>query len=340
MPIDFHAHWIPAAMSEVLRKRTSVPMIRRGDDGFEYYHYSYQTAKLMPGFDDIPTRLAEMDRTGITRAVMSLTTVYGVECMPIHESLPLCRAFNDAVSAMCKAHPDRFSGLAALPNADLDAALVEFERAMALPGMVGALLPADGFLSRKRAERFRPIVAAADRRNAVLLVHYGRWASDPDVLKIDSSDNAGVRYGTLDMQSKLSSNMITFSMTNFLAEFPNVTMMVHNLGGNIPYEMERLDHRNYLDRPDDELPSKRIRASTVMVDCNSFGARGIELAVGIYGVDRIVLGTDGTEFGMKWSMDAIAAAKISEADKRAILDGNAARALARVNTAGALAKAA
>ena len=330
MPIDFHAHWIPRLMSDVLRTRTKAPMIRRDADGFDYFDYGYQSAKLMPGFDDVPTRLAEMDRTGITRAVLSLTTVYGVECMPLAESLPLCRAFNDAVGSMCKAHPDRFSGLAALPNADLNAALVEFERAMKLPGMVGALLPGDGFLSKKRAEHFRPIVAAANRRNAVLLVHYGRWASDPEALKIDSSDNPGVRYGTLDMQAKLSSNMITFSMTDFLAEFPHVTMMVHNLGGNTAYEIERLDHRNYLDRPTDELPSKRIRASSVLVDCNSFGARGIELAVEIYGPERVVLGTDGTEFGMKWSMDAIAEARISAADKQAILDGNANRALARV----------
>jgi predicted TIM-barrel fold metal-dependent hydrolase len=339
MPIDFHAHWIPSALSDVLRKRTSVPKIRRAEDGFEYYDYSYQSAKLMHGFDDIPTRLAEMDRTGITRAVMSLTTVYGVECMPIQDSLPLCRTFNDAVGAMCKAHPDRFSGLAALPNADLGAALAEFERAMDLPGMVGAIVPGDGFLSKKRAEQFRPIVAAADRRNAILLVHYGRWASDPEALKIDSSDNPGVRYGTLDMQAKLSAGMITFSMTDFLADFPNVTMMVHNLGGNIPYEMERLDHRNMLDTPNIEMPSKRIRASKVMVDCNSFGARGIELAVEIYGAERIVLGTDGTEFGMKWSMDAIAEANISEADRRAILDGNSERVLARVKS-GKLAMAA
>ncbi len=332
MPIDFHAHWIPAPMSDVLRARTKVPMIRRGDDGFEHLDYGYQSAKLMPGFDDVPTRLAEMDRTGVTRAVLSLSTVYGVECMPLAESLPLCRVFNDSVAAMCAARPERFSGLAALPNADLDAALVEFQRAMDLPGMVGALLPADGFLSKKRAERFRPIVAAANRRSAVLLVHYGRWAGDPEALKIDSSDNAGVRYGTLDMQSKLSSNMVTYAMTDFLAEFPNVTMMVHNLGGNVAFEIERLDHRNYLDRPTDELPSKRIRASSVMVDCNSFGARGIERAVEVYGVERIVLGTDGTEFGMKWSMDAIAEARLSEAEKRAILDGNAAKALARVNT--------
>ena len=69
-----------------------------------------------------------------------------------------------------------------------------------------------------------------------------------------------------------------------------------------------------------------------MVDCNSLGARSIERAVEVYGVEKIVLGTDGTEFGMKWSLDAIAEARLSDAEKQAILSGNAERAMSRVIT--------
>jgi 2,3-dihydroxybenzoate decarboxylase len=134
--------------------------------------------------------------------------------------------------------------------------------------------------------------------------------------------------------------MITFCMSDFLDDYPHVTVLSHNLGGNLPFEVERLDHRILVDRPGDELPSRRIRAARVLVDCNSFGARSIERAVEVYGADRIVLGSDGTEFGMKWSRDAVAEARISEADKQAILDGNAAAALARVKRAGAAVAAA
>ena len=45
-----------------------------------------------------------------------------------------------------------------------------------------------------------------------------------------------------------------------------------------------------------------------------------------------MLGTDGTEFGMKWSLDAIAEARLSDAEKQAILSGNAERAMSRVIT--------
>jgi predicted TIM-barrel fold metal-dependent hydrolase len=328
MTIDMHAHWIPSGLTAALRNRTAPPNIVKLDDGRETMGVAGFSVPLTPGFDDVATRLAEMDRHGIDRGVLSLTTVYGVESLPVAEALPLCRAFNDAVSQMCVDHPDRFSGLASLPAAEVGAAVAEFERAMALPGMVGALLLGDGFLSRKRAEQFRPLFEAADRHHAILLVHYGMLADDPTAPKPDASDNTGARMATLDMQARLSSNMVTFCLTDFLDAFPNVTVLSHNLGGNIPFEIERMDHRALVAHPDAEVPSKKFKASRVMVDCNSFGARGIELAVGFWGARRIVLGTDGTDFGMKWSQDAIAEANISDADKRAILNDNAARLLA------------
>jgi predicted TIM-barrel fold metal-dependent hydrolase len=197
--------------------------------------------------------------------------------------------------------------------------------------MIGAVLPGDGFLSKKRAEKFAPLFEAANRRNAVFLVHYGKLPDDPEAPKVDASDNARDRYGTLDMQSRLSSNMVTFCMTDFLKPYPNVTVMSHNLGGNIPFEIDRMDHRTMCDRPGEELPSRRVKAASILVDCNSLSGRAIELAVQVYGADKIVFGSDGTDFGMDWTQKAIAEARITEAEKRAIREENARRILARVN---------
>lgn len=328
MPIDMHHHWIPKGLSEALRARATPPRLVTGEDGRQRIDCSFSSLAQPEGFDDPEVRLAEMDANGITRGVLSLTPVYGIENLPAQEALPLCRAFNDSVSEMCVKWPDRFSAFAALPCANINVATEEFERAMSLPGIVGALLPGDAFLSAKRAQAFAPLLEAANRRGAILMAHYAKLADDPTAPKPDLSDNHGLRIGTLDMQARLSSNMITFCMTDALKPYPNLTMMSHNLGGNIPYEVERLDHRSMMDRPGEELPSKRIRNTRVIVDCNSLGARGIENAVAVYGADKIVLGTDGTAFGMKWSQDAIREARISEADRHAILEGNALTLLA------------
>jgi predicted TIM-barrel fold metal-dependent hydrolase len=108
-----------------------------------------------------------------------------------------------------------------------------------------------------------------------------------------------------------------------------VTVYVHNLGGNIPYEVERMDHRCLLDTPSEELPSARFRKSKVYVDCNSFGPRAIEAGVRLYGAERIVCGTDGTAFGVDWTLKALADAHIGDEAREQILRGNAASMLAR-----------
>ena len=129
----------------------------------------------------------------------------------------------------------------------------------------------------------------ANRHRAVFLIHHGPKPGDAFPKVGGETDNARRRNGTLDMQATLSSVMVTLCLTDFLAAHPDVTVVVHNLGGNIPFEIERMDHRSLLDTPQEELPSSRFRKAKVFVDCNSFGARAIEMAVELYGADRIVL---------------------------------------------------
>jgi predicted TIM-barrel fold metal-dependent hydrolase len=242
----------------------------------------------------------------------------------------LCRSVNDGLSAICEAHPGRFAAFAALPLTDMSAAAAELERALALPGMIGAQIPGNGFLTRKDAEAMRPLLEVANRHHAVLFIHHGPRPGDAFPKVSGETDNARRRNGTLDMQASLSSVMVTLSLTDYLAPYPDATIVVHNLGGNLPYEVERMDHRCLLDTPEEELPSSRFRKAKVYVDCNSFGPHAIEAAVRLYGAERIVCGTDGTEFGCDWTRKALAEAEIGEAAREQILHRNAAAMLSSV----------
>jgi hypothetical protein len=55
---------------------------------------------------------------------------------------------------------------------------------------------------------------------------------------------------------------------------------------------------------------------------------------GLYGAERIVCGTDGSEFGCDWTRKALADAQIGEAAREQILHRNAAAMLARVVRTG------
>jgi predicted TIM-barrel fold metal-dependent hydrolase len=196
--------------------------------------------------------------------------------------------------------------------------------------MIGAQIPGNAFLTRNDAEAMRPLLEVANRHRAVLFIHHGPRPGDAFPKVAGDTDNARRRNGTLDMQASLSSVMVTLSLTDYLADYPDAMVHVHNLGGNIPYEVERMDHRCLLDTPEEELPSSRFRNAGVYVDCNSFGPRAIEAAVNLYGAERIVCGTDGTEFGCDWTRKALAEAQIGEEAREQILHRNAAAMLARV----------
>jgi predicted TIM-barrel fold metal-dependent hydrolase len=330
--IDMHAHWKPGELADALRARSKEPRIARNEHGVEVLKSGRMGEEpLAKAFDEVDAHLARMDRQGVEMSVLSLLGSFcWIEAQPPEVAVPLCQRVNDGFSAICQKHPGRFAAYAALPLTDMSAAAAELERALALPGMIGAQLPGNYFLTRKDAELVRPLLEVANRHHAALLIHHGPRPGDAFPKVAGETDNARRRNGTLDMQASLSSVMVTLSLTDLLEPYPDLSIQVHNLGGNIPFETERMDHRSLLDTPDEELPSSRFRKSKVYVDCNSFGPRAIEAAVSLYGADRIVCGTDGSAFGVDWTRKALTDAQIGEEAREQILHGNATAIMARV----------
>ena len=103
-----------------------------------------------------------------------------------------------------------------------------------------------------------------------------------------------------------------------------------SITGKLCQPAPSMDHRSLLDTANEELPSSRFRRAKVFVDCNSFGPGAIEAAVRLYGAERIVCGTDGTEFGCEWTSKALAEAQIGEDAREKILHRNAAAMMSRL----------
>ena len=149
--IDMHAHWRPAEIADALRARTREPRILRNPDGVEELKSPRMGEEpVAKAFDEVDFHLARMDRQGVETSVLSLLGSFcWVEAQPLDVSLPLCRSVNDGLSAICQKHPGRFAAYAALPLIDVAAAAAELERALGLPGMIGAQMvaksDADGY---------------------------------------------------------------------------------------------------------------------------------------------------------------------------------------------------
>src|SRR5881397_1853048 len=262
--IDMHTHWRPAEFTNALRARTTEPRVVRNQGGVEVLKTRMGEEPLSKAFDEVDFHLARMNRQGVSTSVLSLLGSFcWIEAQPLDVSLSLCRLFNDSVSRLCQEHEGRFAAYAALPLVDIAAAAVEFERALGLAGIVGTQVPGNAFLTRKDAEAMRPVLEVANRHCALVFIHYGPRLGDIFPKVAGDTDNARRRNGTLDMQASLSSAMVTLCLTDYLEPYPDATLLVHNLGGNIAFQVERMDHRCMTDSPHEELPSKRFGHSRV-----------------------------------------------------------------------------
>lgn len=321
MAIDAHAHWVPPVLVHALRERRAAPRIEQTAEG--QWLVTYQGRRSFRPLADLDARREQMNAQGVSMQVLSLASLFGIDSLPLGESLSLVGAFNDAAAAVCREQPQRFAALAALPVADIAAACRELERAQAL-GLRGAILPADGFASLASAERFRPLFAVGERLRSHFFIHPGPVTPQPEqLLRAVRTDHAWQRRIVLETQARLSEAIVTLNLSGFLAPYPNLTVQVANLGGTIPFLLERMDEVYRDPASAESLPSAQMRRC--YVDTASFGPRAIELAVACFGADRVVLGTDCPVFDTGRMLAAIAAARLEDETRRLILSGNAQR---------------
>ena len=173
--IDMHAHWVPPVVANALRQRHgNVPRIETLPDSTERLVMPIGTLNFNDGHTDASLRLEQMMGLGVSRQMLSLPGLFGIDSLPFDQAMPLVSAFNDACAELCKAHPDQFCGLAALPLASMDASVAELRRARLELGLLGAILPVDAFRNEATAARLKPIFKEAESLGAHFFVHPGR----------------------------------------------------------------------------------------------------------------------------------------------------------------------
>ena len=332
MTIDFHTHYVSEALAEALRRRTVPPRIETLPDGSERFHLPVGFLQFGPDYLDMNARVDFMDRLGVQRQLLSFPGLFGVDSLALAEAEPLLLPFNDDLAALCRRTPDRFTGLAALPFADMDRAVAEYRRSRTVLGLAGAILPVNGFLSLAEAAKFKPIFDVAREIGGHLFIHPGRRPdqvpADPGKAPPFPFPDTVLPRQALSVQNDVANCMVTLLLTDFLDPYPEVSVHVANLGGTLPMVVERMDHVIRLRTEDEPLPSSRM--GRLYVDCSSLGPRSIEIAVAVYGADRIVFGTDCPIFRTDWSLDAVRTAKITPQERDKILYRNAEALLAAI----------
>jgi len=166
----------------------------------------------------------------------------------------------------------------------------------------------------------------------MVFVHPGPLPTGIGSVAVDApaphTDNIVHRRVTVDIQNRLTEVMITLTLSDFLDEFEDVPVQISNLGGSLPFVIERMDHVYALRHPELPMPSESLRS--VYVDCASMGPRALELAIEVYGPTRILFGTDNPIFDDRRAISAVRTSRLSNQDKQLIMAGNATRLLAEI----------
>ncbi|MEQ1691193.1 MAG: amidohydrolase family protein, partial [Gemmatimonas sp.] len=220
------------------------------------------------------------------------------------------------------ARSPRFAALATLPLNDPKASVVEFRRAVEQLGMPGAMLFSNVNGVALADERYWPLYEVANELGAVLHIHPTNPASVEQMRDYWLMPLVGFLFDTT-----IAAAHLVYS--GVAERFPRITWVLSHLGGAIPYLAERLD-RGYEAFPEcraniSKAPSEYLKRWHY--DTVNFDPSALEFAIGFAGADRIMAGSDyphaiGSIPSMKRALQAIT---VNDADRAAILGGNAAR---------------
>ena len=142
------------------------------------------------------------------------------------------------------------------------------------------------------------------------------------------ADTSVYRASVLNLQASLAHMAMTVLSAGLCEAFPRITFQLVNLGGTIPFVLERLEAVALSRPPHAPFPREALRG--LVYDCASLGPRALELAVRVFGADRVMMGTDYPIFTPDQVRDTVEAADLSDTDKAMILSGTAARVLEQI----------
>jgi aminocarboxymuconate-semialdehyde decarboxylase len=319
--IDVHNHFYPPAYLEALRRGPSAVRVTTDPQGNPQLHYPGDYNVAVPGHRDVDYREEVLEREGVTTQVLTLTTP-GTHVESPARAVELARLINDAFAEIVAERKPRFAALATLPLNDPRASVAELRRTMLELGLPGAMLFSNVGGVALADRRFWPLYEEADSLGAVLHVHPTAPVGVEAMTEHWLMPLVGFPFDTT-----LAAAELVFS--GVASRFPRIRWVLSHLGGAIPYLAERLDRgyhafrecRAHLDRPPGEI------LSTWYYDTVSFDPAALRLAIEFAGADHLLAGSDyphqiGSIPGM---LESLGSLDLSEADRAAVLGGNAAR---------------
>ncbi|MDO7840797.1 amidohydrolase family protein [Sphingomonas sp. CA1-15] len=271
-------------------------------------------------------RLAEMDRAGIERMVLSLTAPGAQSAIGADAAIELARRANDDLAAHIAFAPDRFLGFAHLPMQSPGAAIRELDRTIGDLGFRGALVNGHTQGRYLDAAEYRPFWARVQHLGYPIYIHPGDMLGTPAVFE-GYPWMKGASWGWM---NETGGHALRLVYGGVFEEFPGLTVILGHMGEALPFLLSRLDSR-YAVRPGTQrlplTPSEYIRRN-IMVTTSGVNAHPpLVCSIDSMGADRVMFSVDYPFESSERSAEFLETAPIGESVKRAVAYENAARIL-------------
>ena len=333
MIIDFQAHIFPAEYINAMNRLDGAVVLEEPDphSGMRYFYDKKLACRINTATfqgQDIARRIEAMDRLGIDIHVLTIPAP-GADRFEGAGAVEMARIANDAVAAICRAHPKRFIGFFTLPTCSVSASLDELERAVDELGLRGFGCFANLNGQPLDREELFPIYERLAKRGLPVYVH----PTAPLATQATGIDIMPTLIFGWAFDSTVAMTRLVYGRV--LERFPEIKWVVADVGGVLAFFAQRAINI-YTGRTDEIRHKYGLKENPLdsfrrfYVDTADHPASTLRCVQDFFSADRMVLGTNypyGPEEGcilVKNSLKAIDELGLSAAEKTKILGGNAA----------------
>jgi 5-carboxyvanillate decarboxylase len=187
-------------------------------------------------------RLAHMDSIGVDMHVLSLTSP-GVQVFDGPLATRLAAASNDVLTAAVRAHPTRFTGLAAIAPQDPTASALEIERAARKLGLCGVIINSHTMGEYLDAPKHRPVFEAAQAFDMPIYLH----PREPAPSMVTPYLDYGLYFAGWGFAAEAGLHAMRLIMSGRFHRFPKLRIVLGHMGEGIPFWLQRIDNRYLLE---------------------------------------------------------------------------------------------
>ena len=235
-------------------------------------------------------RIADMDVDGTDVQVVSIHTPLFPYHWEVDQALQMSREVNDEIAGMARQWPERFAGLATLPLQDVEASIIELERAVKVLGLKGAEFDMVVNGHTWDEPQFLPLFKAAESMGALLFFHP---QPQENLVALEWTRKYGLS-NSIGVPLEDTIMVATLIFGGILEKCPNLIACIAHGGGPACFGMGRLDRawqvrseaRTHIPKP----PSAYQRQ--LYYDFLTSSEPSLRFLIDSVGADRVVVGSD------------------------------------------------